>query len=348
MADALARARDLREYVAEPYLPNSLGGAIVRLGGASAALPPRSDDATPDGRTDAAPIPAPPATAPDEGTADPIDDGDAAADDETADDAGADDAGADGETADGAAIDGAAADTPVGGTLYVVATPIGNLGDISRRAAALLARMDVVACEDTRRTRVLLNHLGAHPMPRLVSYREHQEQHAGPKVLQLLQEGRRVALCSDGGYPSVSDPGYRLVNLALDAEVPVTVLPGAGAVETALVISGLPTSSYTFKGFPPRKSGALRRFFAEEAHAEHTLVLFESPFRVGACLAAAAEVLGDRRAAVCIELTKKFERVSRGHLSDLAGAFEGRTVKGEVTIVIAGNHPKFTRAPATD
>lgn len=230
--------------------------------------------------------------------------------------------------------------------LQVVATPIGHLGDLTPRAREALAAADLIACEDTRRTWGLLS---AHqiPRPRMLSYREGREHSAGAQVVAALREDRRVVLCSDGGYPGISDPGYRLVRLIIDAGLPFEVLPGACAVDLALVYSGLPTSSYTFKGFPPRKPGALRRFFEEERDAVHTLVVYESPFRVGATLAAAHEALGDRQAAVCIELTKQFERVSRGWLSDLSVAFGDKPVKGEVALVIAGNHPKFIR-PRSD
>ena len=228
--------------------------------------------------------------------------------------------------------------------LHVVATPIGNLGDLTPRAREALAAAKLIACEDTRRTWALLS---AHQIarPRMLSYREGREESAGAQILAALREGRAVVLCSDGGYPGISDPGYRLVRLVVEAGLPFDVLPGACAIDLALIHSGLPTSSFTFKGFPPRKPGALRRFFEEERGAAHTLVIYESPFRVGPTLAAAHEVLGDRQAAVCIELTKQFERVARGWLSELAATFAGKPVKGEVAIVIAGNHPKFIRAP---
>ncbi len=161
--------------------------------------------------------------------------------------------------------------------------------------------------------------------------------------MKELEAGREVVLCSDGGYPGISDPGYRLVRQVIDAGLAFDVLPGACAVDLALVYSGLPTSSFTFKGFPPRKPGALRRFFEEEKEAAHTLVLYESPFRVGHTLKAALEVLGNRQAAVCIELTKQFERVSRGWLADLATEYDGRAIKGEVALVIAGSNPTFAR-----
>ena len=227
--------------------------------------------------------------------------------------------------------------------LHVVATPVGNLGDLTPRARDAFTSADVIACEDTRRTWALLS---AHHItrPKMISYRQGREEQAGQQILKELEAGREVVLCSDGGYPGISDPGYRLVRQAIEADIPFDVLPGACAVDLALVYSGLPTSSYTFKGFPPRKPGALRRFFEDEKEAPHTLVVYESPFRVGHTLKAALEVLGNRQAAVCIELTKQFERVSRGWLADLAAEYDGKTVKGEVALVIAGSNPKFARA----
>jgi 16S rRNA (cytidine1402-2'-O)-methyltransferase len=223
-----------------------------------------------------------------------------------------------------------------------VATPIGNSEDISARALRVLRDADVLACEDTRRTRALLSRLGV-PAPRsLVSYREQNEMHMAERLLRDAEAGRRVAVCSDGGLPGISDPGYRLLALAAEREHPVEIIPGPSAVLTALLASGLPTSSFTFKGFPPRKPGPLKRFFEDERDRPHTLVVFESPFRTGATLRAAHAVLGDRRAAVCIELTKTFERVARGPLGVLADTFPpGRKIRGEVTLVIAGNNPKF-------
>jgi 16S rRNA (cytidine1402-2'-O)-methyltransferase len=229
------------------------------------------------------------------------------------------------------------------GTLWLVATPIGNLEDITHRAVRVLGEADVLACEDTRQTAKILERYGI-PRPKsMVSYHEHNEERAGAQLLTRLEEGQTVALCSDGGMPGISDPGYRLVSEAIEAGHSVEALPGASAVQTALVVSGLPTSSYTYLGFPPRKSGQRQRFFGDEADRLHTLVVFESPHRVGKMLADAFAALGDRRAAVCIELTKKFERVQRGFLSDLVREFGEGKVRGEVTVVIAGNHPKFLR-----
>jgi 16S rRNA (cytidine1402-2'-O)-methyltransferase len=233
-------------------------------------------------------------------------------------------------------------------TLYVIATPIGNLEDVTLRALRVLGEIDVLACEDTRRTRTLLEH---HEVPRpqtILSYHEHNEERAGERILALLDEGRTIGLCSDAGVPGISDPGYRIVSAALDAGHDVDVLPGAGAVEAVLLASGLPTSTYTFKGFPPKKPGRRQNFIAAEAELPHTLVFFESPHRVGKLLADALAVLGDRRAAVCVELTKKFERSHRGYLTDLAAAFDGANVKGEVAVVIAGNNPKFARSRSNE
>jgi len=229
------------------------------------------------------------------------------------------------------------------GLLYVVATPIGNLDDLSARAQQALRDIDVLACEDTRRTRALLTRFEIPRPGTIVSYREGNEARTGERILGMLAQGRNVALCTDGGYPGISDPGYRLISAVAELGLEYVVIPGPSAVPVALLLSGLPTSSYTFKGYPPRKKGAMTRFLEAEKDMPHTMVLFESPVRVAKLLAVALEALGDRRAAVCIELTKKFERVSRGFLSELLEKFEERNTKGEVTIVIAGNNPKFRK-----
>ena len=225
--------------------------------------------------------------------------------------------------------------------LYVIGTPIGNLEDASYRAIRLLADVDALACEDTRQTRKLLQRYEV-AVPRiLLAYHEHNEESAGEKILALLAEGLKVALCTDAGLPGISDPGYRLVAACRERGLPVEVIPGPDAVATALVSSGLPTSSFTFKGFPPRKAGQRRRFLEAERESPPTLVLFESPHRVGALLDDALAVLGNRLAAVCVELTKMFEQVDRGHLAVLARSYRGRQVRGEITVVIAGSNPKF-------
>ena len=229
--------------------------------------------------------------------------------------------------------------------LHVIATPIGNLSDLSPRAIEAFKSAAVIACEDTRRTWQLLTHFGIPRPPEMFSYRQGNEERITQKVMDDLAAGKEVALCSDGGYPGISDPGYRLIRTCAQANVPYEVIPGASAVNVALLMSGLSTSSFTFRGFPPRGPGALRNWFREDADKEHTLVCYESPFRIAATLEAALDALGDREAAVCIELTKLHERVSRGYLSDLVKEYADAKVKGEVALVIAGSNPKFLRPP---
>ena len=226
--------------------------------------------------------------------------------------------------------------------LHVIATPIGNLGDLSPRALDAFRAARLIACEDTRRTWQLLTHFGI-PRPEMISYRQGNEERTTAGIIAAVKAGSEVVLCSDGGYPGISDPGYRLIRACATESIPYEVIPGASAVNVALLMSGLPTSSFTFRGFPPRGPGALRNWFAEDAQKEHTLICFESPFRIAATLQAALDTLGDREAAVCIELTKMHERVSRGHLSDLVAEYTGAKVKGEVALVIAGANPKFSR-----
>jgi 16S rRNA (cytidine1402-2'-O)-methyltransferase len=232
--------------------------------------------------------------------------------------------------------------------LYVIATPIGNLEDVTYRAVRVLSQLDALACEDTRTTRKILDRYGIPRPPAMFAHHEHNEISSTRGVLKLLDEGKAVGLCTDAGMPGVSDPGYRLVNACVEAGHPVEILPGATASVSALVASGLPTASFTFHGFPPRKPGPRRKLLAREAAAPHTLVLYESPHRVGALLADALAVLGDRRAAVAIELTKLHERVERGWLAELAPAFAGKAVRGEVCVVIAGDSAKLRRGEAPE
>jgi 16S rRNA (cytidine1402-2'-O)-methyltransferase len=234
------------------------------------------------------------------------------------------------------------------GTLYLIATPIGNLEDLTYRAARVLAELDALACEDTRMTRRIYDRHQISSPKTIFSYHEHNEEQAGKRILGLLREGLAVGLCTDGGFPGISDPGYRIVSAAVEAGYRIEVIPGASAVPVALIASALPSSSYTFKGFPPRKTGARKRFLEMDQALPHTLVIFESPFRVAAMLEDALAVYGNRRAAVCVELTKKFEDVQRGFLQDLIQVFRDKKIRGEVTVVIAGNNPKFTAAASED
>ena len=225
--------------------------------------------------------------------------------------------------------------------LYIVATPIGNLEDISHRALHILGSVDVLASEDTRQTRKIFSRYEI-PSPGIFfSYHEHNEETAGKKILKLLEEGKRIALCTDAGTPGISDPGYRIISSAMQNGYRVEVIPGPSAVTSALLASGLPTSSFTFKGFPPRKKGQRTKFLEMEKDMPHTLVLFESPNRVETLLEEALQILGNRQAAVCIDLTKMFEEVHKGFLQELLTHFSGKTIKGEVTVVISGNNPKF-------
>lgn len=232
--------------------------------------------------------------------------------------------------------------------LYVVATPIGNLGDITYRAVETLKAVDALATEDTRVTAKLLSHLSIEKPHPTFSCHEHNEARSSGRVLSLIEEGRAVGLVSDAGMPAISDPGYRVVQACVEAGVKVEVVPGANAAAMALVASGLPTSSFTFLGFPSRKAGKRKAMLEAEAQSPHTLVLYESPHRIGALLQDAFDVLGDRQGVVALELTKKFERFHRGPLSELAEAFADDKPKGEVTVVIEGVQRKAKRDAGED
>jgi len=233
----------------------------------------------------------------------------------------------------------AMADDPEGrpgaGRLLVVATPIGNLDDLSPRARRAFEAADRVACEDTRRTGLLLSRLGV-KRP-LVSLHEHNERERLPRLLAALERGETVALASDAGTPLVSDPGYLLVREAVARGIRVEPVPGPSAALAALVVSGLPPHPFTFCGFPPPKRGKRRSFYQRFAALDHTLVFFESPHRLVTSLADALEVLGDRPAAVARELTKVYEEVIRGRLSEVLAELAGRpSVKGEIVVVVGG------------
>ncbi|AXT85870.1 16S rRNA (cytidine(1402)-2'-O)-methyltransferase [Aeromicrobium sp. A1-2] len=223
--------------------------------------------------------------------------------------------------------------------LILAATPIGQAADASRRLAEVLASADVVAAEDTRRLKRLAAELGVEVGGRIVSYFEGNEERRTPELAAMLVEGQTVVLVTDAGMPSVSDPGYRLVVAAIEADVAVTAIPGPSAVLTALAVSGLPVDRFCFEGFLPRKSGERMRALTELVAERRTMVFFESPHRTEVSLRAMAEVLGeDRSAAVCRELTKTYEEVARGGLGELVewAAGQEQGVRGEVTIVVGG------------
>lgn len=227
--------------------------------------------------------------------------------------------------------------------LYLVATPIGNLQDITLRALDTLRAVDYVASEDTRKTGLLLKHFEI-SKPQ-IAFHEHNEQQAGQRIEDLLRQGHTVALVTDAGTPGIADPGFTLVRRAIQAEIPVTMIPGPTAFVMALVLSGLPVHSFTFRGFPPRKPGARRRFLAIDQYAPHTLIFYESPYRLAAFLHDALEVFGDREAALASELTKVFESVKRARLSTLLELAGQGKLKGEYIVVIAGAGAE-TRADA--
>jgi 16S rRNA (cytidine1402-2'-O)-methyltransferase len=217
--------------------------------------------------------------------------------------------------------------------LYLVATPIGNLSDISLRALEILRQVDYVASEDTRKTGLLLKHYKI-KKPQ-ITFHEHNEKHAGRKIIGLLKDDNSVALVTNSGTPGISDPGFTLVRSAIETGIEVTVVPGACAFVMALVLSGLATHSFTFRGFAPRTSGKRQRFLAEDKQSSHTLIYYESPNRLRSFLEDALEVFGDRKAALAKELTKMFESVKRGRITELLGQLE-ENPRGEYVIVIAG------------
>lgn len=231
--------------------------------------------------------------------------------------------------------------------LILLATPIGNLDDVSLRLLETLKSLEALACEDTRHSSRLLERHGIARPRHFFAYHEHNEAKAAEKVVALLREGIEVGLMSDAGTPGLSDPGYRAVVAALEAGFEVSAIPGPNAAVMALAISGLPSAAFTFKGFAPKKSGQRKSFLEEEAQSFHSLVFYESPRRVGAFLGDAAEVLGgERPAAVCFELTKIYERVARGRLAELAARFSEEEPRGEACIVIAGLDRKQAKEEA--
>jgi len=222
-----------------------------------------------------------------------------------------------------------------GGVLYVVATPIGNLEDVTLRALAVLRSVDLIAAEDTRRTRILLEHHGiARP---LTSYHDAVERRRAPALVERLREGARVALVSDAGTPGIADPGYHLVRGALAAGIPVVPIPGPSAVTAIVSVAGIPADRFVFEGFLPARAGQRAARLAALAREPRALVFLEAARRLPAFLAAAADALGDRPAVVARELTKRFEEILRGTLGSLRVEVETRAaLRGEVTVLIGG------------
>lgn len=232
------------------------------------------------------------------------------------------------------------------GTLYLVATPIGNLQDITLRALDVLRSVDLIACEDTRHTQKLLNHFRI--STRTISYHEHNEQERAEELADRLVAGESIAVVSDAGTPGICDPGFRMVQRAVEIGASVIAIPGAAAFVNAAVVSGLPTDSLFFGGFLPSKKGDRRKRLDEIRDIPATLVLYEAPHRLPRSLADCLEILGDRRAAVARELTKLHEEVVRGSLAELTTAFADRSVKGEIVLVIDKGRAETERRAASD
>jgi 16S rRNA (cytidine1402-2'-O)-methyltransferase len=221
------------------------------------------------------------------------------------------------------------------GTLYIVATPIGNLEDITQRALRILREVDLIACEDTRHTRKLLNHFGIHT--KTISYHEHNERERAEQICALIDEGKSVAIVSDAGTPLISDPGFRVVNLAIEKGITVVPVPGAAALITAFSASGLPSDRFFFAGFLPSRANARRAELERLQSIEATLIFYEAPHRIAATLRDALNVLGDREAVIARELTKLHEEFARGTLRQLAERLaESKNTRGEIVLMISG------------
>jgi 16S rRNA (cytidine1402-2'-O)-methyltransferase len=226
------------------------------------------------------------------------------------------------------------------GTLYIVSTPIGNMEDITLRALRILKEVDLIAAEDTRRTGLLLRHFEIQTS--LTSYFEGNELKKREFILAKLKEGKNVALVSDAGTPGISDPGFRLIQWAIENQLPIVPIPGPSAALTALSVSGLPTDAFFFKGFLPHKSKKRRDLLKQLEEVKETLVFYESPHRISETLQDILEILGDREIVLTRELTKVYEEIIRGKASEILNQIGDRTLKGEITLVISGKTRKFT------
>ena len=220
------------------------------------------------------------------------------------------------------------------GKLYLVPTPIGNMGDITQRALETLRDVDLVACEDTRHSGMLLKRLGL--KKKLISYHDFNEARRADQLLTKIREGMSVAVITDAGSPGISDPAYRIVQAAIAGDIDIVSLPGATAIIPALTASGLPTDRFFFEGFLPYKSAARKKRLERLKELEHTLVFYESPHRVQKSLGDMREVLGDRKACLAREISKRYEQFLRGRISDIQNAIADKPVKGEIVLVIGG------------
>ena len=221
------------------------------------------------------------------------------------------------------------------GTLYLVATPIGNLADITHRALQILKDVDLIACEDTRHTHKLLQHYGI--TTKTISYHEHNEQQRAAQLIDSLKQGSNIAVVSDAGTPSISDPGFRLVRAAIENEIPVVPVPGPSALISALIAAGLPTDEFFFAGFLPSRTNARRARLGELQSVPGTLIFYEAPHRLATTLKDAHEILGEREAVVARELTKLHEEIRRGRLSELTQHYQSEEPRGEIVVLIDRN-----------
>jgi 16S rRNA (cytidine1402-2'-O)-methyltransferase len=224
------------------------------------------------------------------------------------------------------------------GILYIVATPIGNLADMSERAIETLKKVDLIASEDTRTSRNLLSRFNITTAQ--TSYHDHNEKSKAPGIIDAILAGKSVAVISDAGTPLISDPGYTLINMAIAEGIEIVPVPGPSAILAALVSSGFPTDRFCFEGYPPRTEGKRKRFFERLADECRTIVFFESPHRIKKSLKVMLDIYGDREIYVGRELTKKFEEKWRGAISVILEDIEGRTIKGEITVVVRGYENK--------
>src|ERR1051325_1372924 len=222
------------------------------------------------------------------------------------------------------------------GPLYLVATPIGHLADITHRALQVLNDVDLIACEDTRHTHKLLNHYGI--TTKTISYHEHNEQQRATELIDRLKQGTNIALVSDAGTPSISDPGFRLVRAAIENDIPIVPIPGPSALITALIAAGLPTDEFFFAGFLPARANARRTRLSEVQSVPGTLIFYEAPHRLAETLKDAYEILGEREAVVARELTKLHEEIRRGRLSEVTADYADRThIRGEIGLLLDRN-----------
>ena len=227
------------------------------------------------------------------------------------------------------------------GTLFVVATPIGNLEDITFRAVRILSEVDLIAAEDTRHAKILLAKYNINTP--LTSYHKFNIKSKTPYIINVLKEGRRVALVSDSGTPGVSDPGHEVIRESVNQNIRVEVIPGPSAAITALAVSGLPTDRFVFEGFLPKKPGKKMKRLKELQNETRTVIIYESPFRIIKTIEDVRRIMGDRQIAVCRELTKKFEEVIRGKAGDVLEKIKGSRVRGEIVLVISGQETQRER-----